>query len=107
MPQERGSLGAPQRSGGGGGSSSRRGWRRRRVASQSAAATGAHARPRAAPAPQVVPYEPVPCKQCGGVLNPYCSVDYYAKVWICPFCYSRNHFPAHYQVRAGGLESIG
>jgi RNase P subunit RPR2 len=29
---------------------------------------------------QVVPYEPVPCKQCGGVLNPYASVDYYAKV---------------------------
>lgn len=52
-----------------------------------------------APPPQVVPYEPVPCKQCGGVLNPYASVDYYAKVWICPFCYSRNHFPAHYQVR--------
>ncbi|GBF99075.1 hypothetical protein Rsub_11846 [Raphidocelis subcapitata] len=45
----------------------------------------------------VVPYEPVPCKQCGGVLNPYASVDYYAKVWVCPFCYCRNHFPAHYQ----------
>lgn len=45
----------------------------------------------------MVPYEPVPCKQCGAVLNPYASVDYYAKVWICPFCYTRNHFPAHYQ----------
>jgi hypothetical protein len=56
---------------------------------------------------QVVPYEPVPCKQCGGVLNPYASVDYYAKVWICPFCYSRNHFPAHYQVRGAALGAVG
>jgi hypothetical protein len=48
--------------------------------------------------PQVLPYEPVPCKQCGAVLNPYCSVDYNAKLWVCPFCFSRNSFPAHYQV---------
>lgn len=45
---------------------------------------------------QVLPYEPVPCKQCGAVLNPYASVDYYGKMWICPFCYTRNHFPVHY-----------
>eukprot|EP00775_Hariotina_reticulata_P005919 gene5919-6159_t len=45
----------------------------------------------------VVPYEPVPCKQCGAILNPYASVDYYAKIWVCPICYTRCHFPPHYQ----------
>lgn len=46
---------------------------------------------------QTLPYEPIPCKQCSAVLNPYARVDFYSKVWICPFCHSRNHFPAHYQ----------
>jgi protein transport protein SEC23 len=45
----------------------------------------------------VVPYEPVPCKSCGAILNPYASVDYYAKLWVCPMCFSRCHFPPHYQ----------
>ncbi|WIA18955.1 hypothetical protein OEZ85_003624 [Tetradesmus obliquus] len=45
----------------------------------------------------VLPYEPVPCKQCGAILNPYASVDYYAKIWVCPICYTRCHFPPHYQ----------
>lgn len=48
-------------------------------------------------ASQVLPYEPIPCKQCNAILNPYARVDFYSKVWICPFCHSRNHFPAHYQ----------
>ena len=65
------------------------------------------------------PYEPVRCKGCAAVLNPYARVDFVGKVrpppaylvagavltpvhrrpvqiWICPFCYTRNHFPAHY-----------
>jgi protein transport protein SEC23 len=46
---------------------------------------------------QVVEYDPVLCKSCGGVLNPYAMVDFAGKVWTCPFCMSRNHFPAHYQ----------
>ena len=46
---------------------------------------------------QVVEYDPVLCKSCGGVLNPYAMVDFASKVWTCPFCMSRNHFPAHYQ----------
>lgn len=46
---------------------------------------------------QVLPYEPVPCKQCGGILNPYASVDFYGKIWVCPICYTRCHFPPHYQ----------
>lgn len=46
---------------------------------------------------QVLPYEPVLCKQCSAILNPYARVDYYSKVWTCPLCISRNHFPPHYQ----------
>ncbi|GMH38572.1 hypothetical protein BSKO_06456 [Bryopsis sp. KO-2023] len=45
----------------------------------------------------VVPYEPVGCKTCGAMLNPYATVDFNSKIWICPFCHARNHFPAHYQ----------
>lgn len=45
---------------------------------------------------QVVEYDPVSCKTCGSVLNPYCSVDFAAKIWTCPFCHTRNHFPPHY-----------
>jgi len=45
---------------------------------------------------QTVGYEPVRCKGCNGVLNPYCTVDFPSKLWVCPFCLGRNHFPAHY-----------
>lgn len=45
----------------------------------------------------MVPYEPIHCKTCGSVLNAYCNVDFNSHLWICPFCHSRNHFPAHYQ----------
>lgn len=44
-----------------------------------------------------LPYEPIPCKQCGAILNPFASVDFYSKVWSCPFCHTRNHFPPQYQ----------
>ena len=44
----------------------------------------------------MVEYDPVPCKTCGSVLNPYASVDFHAKLWTCPFCHTRNHFPPHY-----------
>ena len=44
-----------------------------------------------------LPYEPVFCKKpCTAVLNPFCRVDYVGKIWTCPFCMSRNHFPQHY-----------
>jgi protein transport protein SEC23 len=39
----------------------------------------------------------VPCKSCGAILNPYASVDYYTKMWVCPMCFARCHFPPHYQ----------
>ncbi|KJE96351.1 hypothetical protein, variant [Capsaspora owczarzaki ATCC 30864] len=44
-------------------------------------------------------YEPVLCGKttCRAVLNPYCSIDVRAKLWICPFCLQRNQFPAHYR----------
>lgn len=38
------------------------------------------------------------CKPpCRAVLNPYCQIDVRAKLWICPFCLTRNSFPAHYK----------
>ncbi|KAF8020802.1 hypothetical protein BT93_G1279 [Corymbia citriodora subsp. variegata] len=43
-----------------------------------------------------VPYAPLRCKTCSAVLNPFSRVDFTAKIWICPFCYQRNHFPPHY-----------
>ena len=46
---------------------------------------------------QVVDYEPVPCKSCGGVLNPYASMDFQAQIWVCPFCHQRNHVPSQYR----------
>ena len=45
----------------------------------------------------MVPYEPVPCKTCGAILNSYATVDFNAQIWSCPFCLTRNHFPAHYR----------
>lgn len=44
----------------------------------------------------LLPYEPIFCKGCRGVLNPYCRYDTDAKIWVCQFCFQRNHFPASY-----------
>lgn len=46
-----------------------------------------------------VHYEPVHCTKqtCQAILNPYCSVDVRAKLWICPFCHTRNGFPPQYR----------
>ena len=45
----------------------------------------------------LLPYEPVVCKgSCPSILNPFCRIDFKAKIWICPFCFQRNHFPPHY-----------
>jgi protein transport protein SEC23 len=47
--------------------------------------------------PPPLPYEPIICKgPCGSVLNPYCQVDFRNRMWMCPFCTTRNHFPHHY-----------
>jgi hypothetical protein len=42
-------------------------------------------------------YDPVECPKCRAVLNPFVSVDFKSKSWICNFCSSRNTFPAHYR----------
>jgi protein transport protein SEC23 len=48
-------------------------------------------------APPPLPYPPLRCKPpCSALLNPFARVDFTAKIWICPLCFSRNHFPPHY-----------
>ncbi|KAJ0806758.1 putative protein transport protein Sec23 [Helianthus annuus] len=42
------------------------------------------------------PYAPLRCKTCSSILNPFCRVDFSALIWICPFCFQRNHFPHHF-----------
>ncbi|KAL7552393.1 hypothetical protein ACHAWF_015630, partial [Thalassiosira exigua] len=53
--------------------------------------------PQCAP-PSALQYDPIRCTaaSCRAVLNPYCQVDYRTKLWVCPFCLTRNHFPPHY-----------
>ena len=43
-------------------------------------------------------YDPVLCtnKTCRAILNPFCNVDYRAKIWTCNFCLQRNSFPPQY-----------
>ncbi|KAL1535670.1 Protein transport protein S23 E [Salvia divinorum] len=45
---------------------------------------------------QILPYAPLRCKTCSAVLNPFCRVDFTALIWVCPFCFQRNHFPHYY-----------
>ena len=53
--------------------------------------------PTCAP-PTALQYDPIRCSQpnCSSVLNPFCQVDFRTKIWVCPFCLQRNHFPPHY-----------
>ncbi|KAI3996575.1 hypothetical protein MKX01_009407 [Papaver californicum] len=44
----------------------------------------------------VLPYSPLRCRTCRSLLNPFSIVDFTAKIWICPFCFQRNHFPPSY-----------
>jgi len=46
--------------------------------------------------PPPLVYDPIRCNGCGALLNPYCQVDFRTKLWTCPFCLGRNHFPPHY-----------
>jgi hypothetical protein len=48
------------------------------------------------PSMPLLPYDPVPCKGCKSILNPYCRIDFVGKLWICPFCNQRNQFPRNY-----------
>jgi protein transport protein SEC23 len=53
--------------------------------------------------PPPLVYHPIRCKgtNCGAVLNPYCQLDFRSKLWTCPFCLTRNHFPPHYAENIG------
>ncbi|RHW69223.1 protein transport protein SEC23 [Trypanosoma brucei equiperdum] len=44
--------------------------------------------------------EPLRCV-CGGIVNPYCSIDFRSKMWGCPLCGKENSFPPHYAYMAG------
>eukprot|EP01084_Bolivina_argentea_P086638 156588_1 len=46
--------------------------------------------------PSPLLYDPIRCNGCGAILNPYAQIDYRSKLWTCPFCMNRNHFPPHY-----------
>ncbi|CAO2211223.1 unnamed protein product [Urochloa humidicola] len=48
------------------------------------------------PAIPVLPYAPLRCRMCRSILNPFSIVDFVAKIWVCPFCFQRNHFPQPY-----------
>lgn len=48
------------------------------------------------PAVLQVPYEPVVCRQCNAVLNPYCPLEVGTKTWQCPFCLQRTQLPPQY-----------
>ncbi|KAJ4847410.1 hypothetical protein Tsubulata_016683 [Turnera subulata] len=44
----------------------------------------------------ILPYSPLRCRNCRSVLNPFSVIDFEAKIWICPICFHRNHFPPHH-----------
>lgn len=46
--------------------------------------------------PPPLPYDPVHCKNCTSVLNPYCRIDFRAHMWFCPICHQRNSLPPNY-----------
>ncbi|KAF2864114.1 protein transporter SEC23 [Piedraia hortae CBS 480.64] len=46
----------------------------------------------------LVRYEPVACKApCRAILNPFCTIDTRAHIWICAFCLQRHPLPPHYR----------
>lgn len=46
--------------------------------------------------PPALEYDPVQCKSCTAVLNPYCRVDLRTRMWFCVFCHHRNALPPNY-----------
>ncbi|CAM9562444.1 unnamed protein product [Phaeothamnion confervicola] len=46
--------------------------------------------------PPPLAYDPIRCNGCGAILNPHAHIDFRTKLWTCPFCMGRNHFPPHY-----------
>ena len=50
----------------------------------------------------VLPYSPVVCTECSGVLNPYCHVDFHQKRWQCCLCNTGNSLPRNYHGEVTG-----
>uniref|UniRef100_A0A0C9RQQ2 Protein transport protein SEC23 n=1 Tax=Wollemia nobilis TaxID=56998 RepID=A0A0C9RQQ2_9CONI len=48
----------------------------------------------------VLPYGPLRCRSCRSPLNPFARADFVAKMWVCPLCFQRNHFPSNYEAVA-------
>ena len=46
--------------------------------------------------PPRVPYAPLRCRHCNGVVSPHSRVDFVRKSWLCAFCHANNNFPPHY-----------
>lgn len=46
--------------------------------------------------PPPLPYDPVRCRVCRAILNPYCRVDFTSRMWFCPICHNRNGLPPNY-----------
>lgn len=44
----------------------------------------------------VLEYQPQRCRLCSAVLNPFCAIDFRAKLWVCSCCLSRNNFTKYY-----------
>ncbi|KAG5464492.1 hypothetical protein LSCM1_00682 [Leishmania martiniquensis] len=42
-------------------------------------------------------YAPTQCTVCGGVLNPYATLDPRSRMWGCPLCLTKNTLPPHHQ----------
>lgn len=54
----------------------------------------------------ILPYKPIECGLCKGVLNPYSRVDLNTKGWTCCLCLNDNKFPPEYaQISANCLPS--
>ncbi|ODV95835.1 hypothetical protein PACTADRAFT_66730 [Pachysolen tannophilus NRRL Y-2460] len=44
----------------------------------------------------VANYDPVMCRKCRAVLNPFNPIDVVAKLWTCSICQLRNQLPTNY-----------
>lgn len=45
---------------------------------------------------QLLEYDPIVCKSCKSVINPYNHIDFRSKSWECPFCNEKHLFPSNY-----------
>lgn len=43
-----------------------------------------------------LPYSPVRCATCTGIMNPFCRFDTRTRSWTCPLCLASNSLPPQY-----------